>query len=188
VKVTRIDAHDRLLLFKEQQDYISKGCQDCINNRPDEFTVPFYIFAHQRTIEMDERMSIYNQDLRCSLMNPDCIRKYTTISDVPTNRLIWTPRLTKPAPQSNSMLFKAYPGTDNIKVIWMIPAPEMWDQYTKGNMTESQVVGESIYNFKNNKEKMASPEEDDLSMEDVKRIYSEIAKNPKYGRAKFEMI
>ncbi|MEK6884299.1 MAG: hypothetical protein AABY22_32005, partial [Nanoarchaeota archaeon] len=52
-------------------------------------------------------------------------------------RLIWMPRLTKPRAETNSMLFKAYPGSDNIKVIWMIPAPEMWKQFQKGNHLKS---------------------------------------------------
>ena len=178
MQIDRLETHDRLLQFKKQSDYISKGCEDCIRNRPKEFqNYPFYIFAHAREISVDERISIYNDDLKDSLINPRYVRNYKDLGDVPTSRLIWVPRLTKPQAQENSMLFKAYPPGDNIKVIWMIPARELWNQYDKGKMIENSLVSESIYYFKTNKEKLEASEGDDLPDWRVKAIQKEIGRN-----------
>lgn len=186
MKVKTADAHDRLLHFNQQSDMISRGCQDCINNRPDEFTMPFYIFAHCRTIEIDERVSIFNQDFYESIINPTYKKIYNSLEDVPTGRLIWSPRLTKPKAQENSMLFKAYPGSDNVKVIWIIPAKELWDQYKKDNITESRLIWESIEAFKHRRKELEEVEEGDLSDEEANVVYSQIKKNKK--KYKFEMI
>jgi hypothetical protein len=154
MKVNILDAHDRLKHFGKQSDYISEGCRDCINNRPSEFgSHPFYIFAHTRTDE-----------------------------DGVSKRLIWIPRLSKPKAQTNSMLFKAYPGTDIIKVIWMIPDRVMWDSFKKDNLTESQVIIESIHNFTHNREKLEAKEEDDLWEYKIDDIYSEISRNAQYRK------
>jgi hypothetical protein len=147
MKINRLDAHDRYEYFTKQSFDIAECCQDLINQKPFG-DHPFYIFAHARTEE-----------------------------DGATKRLIWQPRLTKPKAQSNSMLFKAYPGTDLIKVIWMIPAVELWEQYTKGKMTENKTVSESIEMFKTNRNKLEGKEDDDLSDEQINKIYMDIAWN-----------
>jgi hypothetical protein len=147
MKINRLDAHDRYQHFTKQSFDIAECCQDLINKRP-YGDHPFYIFAHTRTEE-----------------------------DGATKRLIWQPRLTKPHAQSNSMLFKAYPGTDIIKVIWMIPTPELWDQYIKGKMTENKTVSESIERFKTNKNKLEEKEDDDMTDEQINDIYREISLN-----------
>lgn len=147
MKLNRLDAHDRYQHFTKQSFDIAECCQDLINKRPFG-DHPFYIFAHSRTED-----------------------------DGITKRLIWQPRLTKPEPQSNSMLFKAYPGTDMIKVIWMIPAPEMWDQFEKGKLCENQTVVESIHNYRHNRKKMAEREEDDLTDAQIDQIYRDISKS-----------
>lgn len=143
--INPLDAHDRFDHFTKQSFDIAECCQDLINKRPFG-DLPFYIFAHTRTDE-----------------------------DGSTKRLIWQPRLTKPKAQTNSMLFKAYPGTDMIKVLWMIPAREMWDQYTKGKLTQNKTVCESINDFENNRAKLEQKEEDDLSDEKINQIYKEIS-------------
>ena len=186
MKLDKLETHDRLLQFNKQADYISQGCQDCINNRPHQFTMPFYIFAHQRTIDMDERVSAYEYDLISSHIDPSYKRQFNSLSDVPSAKLIWSPRLSKPTPQQNSMLFKSYPGTDNIKVVWMIPAQEMWAQYEKGLMLQSSIVVDSIFKFKNDFESLSLPEDDDLPDDKVNEIYASIARD--YGNHKFEMI
>lgn len=189
--IDRLETHDRLLQFRKQADYISRGCEDCIRNRPKEFqNYPFYIFAHAREINIDERIAIYNDDLKDSLINPRYVRQYKDLGEVPTSRLIWIPRLTKPQAQENSMLFKAYPPGDNIRVIWMIPARELWNQYDKGKMIENNMVSESIYNFKMNKEKLESAESDDLPEWRVKAIQQEIGRNfkPKSSEASSVLI
>lgn len=141
--VDRLETHDRYQHFTKQNFDIAECCQDLINKRPFGDN-PFYIFAHTRTDD-----------------------------DGVTKRLIWQPRLTKPRPETNSMLFKAYPGTDLIKVIWMIPATELWGQYGEGKMTENSLVSESIYNYKNNLEKLGAAEPDDLSDERIRALYRE---------------
>lgn len=145
MKINRLDAHDRLTHFTKQGFDISECCQDLINQRP-YGEHPFYIFAHARTDD-----------------------------DGVTKRLIWQPRLTKPRPQSNSMLFKAYPGTDVIKVMWMIPDRALWGQYGKGLLTENKIVAESIYDFQFNRAKLEAKEDDDLSDEAINAIYREIS-------------
>jgi hypothetical protein len=178
MKINILEAHDRLQEFKKQSDYISEGCQDCIKNRPEEFgNHSFYIFAHKREIGLDERINIFTQDLQESLVNRSHIRKYIRLDQIPTHRMIWTPRLTKPTAQTNSMLFKSYPPSDTLKVIWIIPSKETWDQYLKDKLTESKIVCESIQDFKNNRSKLEVPEEDDLNDSQADAIYTMICSN-----------
>lgn len=170
MKVSRLETHDRLEHFKNQEFDIGKTCQEMIDSRPFGDHA-FYIFAHKREIGLDERISIFNQNL----MNPVDQIQFTALEQVPTARIIWQPRLTKPKVQTNSMLFKAYPGTDTIKVIWMIPSPELWDEYTKGKMLENKTVCESIHDFKNNPNKLEAPEDDDLDEKAIENIYKQIS-------------
>ena len=144
MKINPLDAHDRFTHFTKQGFDIAECCQDLINKRPFGEHA-FYIFAHARTDD-----------------------------DGVTKRLIWQPRLTKPKAQTNSMLFKAYPGTDLIKVIWMIPARELWGQYGKGLITENKTVSESIHDFQYNRKKLEEKEADDMSDEQVDAVYKEI--------------
>jgi hypothetical protein len=151
MKLNRLETHDRYEHFTKQQFDISECCQEVIKNRPEEFgNHPFYIFAHTRTDD-----------------------------DGVTQRLIWQPRLTKPKPQTNSMLFKAYPPGDTIKVIWIVPKRELWGQYGKGLICENNTISDSIEDFKNNKYKLSLPEKDDLTDIEANAIYKEIARNIK---------
>lgn len=178
MKLDRLETHDRLLEFNKQSDYISKGCQDCIRMRPKEYgNHPFYIFAHKRELGLDERVALFNEDLRTSILDPRYTRQYTSLTGVPNARLLWEPRLTKPRAQSNSMLFRAYPPGDNIKVIWMIPATELWDQYEKNKMTEHSIVVESIEHFRDARQKLESKEDDDLPDDLIRSIMLEIGHN-----------
>lgn len=163
MKIKRTDAHDRFLDIQQKDSTIDIGkeCQDLINKRPFGDHA-FYIFAHKREIGLDEKADIA---LKNSIFD---------VNKIPTHRLVWQPRLTKPVAQENSMLFKVKPGSDNVKIIWMIPPKELWAQYEKGKMTGNAIVWESIMAFKNNKEKLEHPEDDDLSDADVKRIYMEM--------------
>lgn len=145
MKIDIHDAHDRLKHLTKQSFSIADCCQDLISQRPFG-DYPFYIFAHARTEENGA-----------------------------TKRLIWQPRLTKPKAQTNSMLFKAYPGTDIIKVIWMIPARELWGQYEPGKLTENKTVAESVYDFVNHREKLEASEDDDLSDDKIDAIYRDIS-------------
>ncbi len=149
MKINKLDAHDRLQHLTKQNFNIGECCQNLIDQRPFG-NHAFYIYAHARTDE-----------------------------DGVTKRLIWQPRLTKPKASSNTMLFKGYPGSDNIKVIWMLPAPELWEQYDKGLMTENKTVSESIYNYRNNKALLEAKEPDDLPDWAIDSIYKDIARNMK---------
>lgn len=166
MKVNRLETHDRLQHFTKQSFDIGECCQDLINQKP--FGEhPFYIFAHPRTIGMDEKLKLFTSG------------KYASMEEVPDKTIIWQPRLTKPQAQENSMLFKAYPGTDVVKVIWMIPARELWDEYTKGKMMENKTVSESIDIFKTNKQKLEEKEADDLDDAQIDKIYREISSGAK---------
>jgi hypothetical protein len=166
LKINRLETHDRYEHFTKQSFDISECCQDLINKRPfgDH---PFYIFAHSRTLGFDEKFKLFMSG------------QYRTMESVPEKTIIWQPRLTKPQAQENSMLFKAYPGTDNVKVIWMIPSRELWDQYAKGKLTENNMVSESIYNFQHHKDLLEKPEEDDLSDKEIDEIYKQISAGTK---------
>lgn len=147
MKINRLETHDRLIHFTKQEFDISACCQNLIDQKPFG-NHPFYIFAHPRTDE-------------------DGVKK----------RIIWQPRLTKPLAQSNSMLFKVYPGSDEVKVIWMIPDEAMWKQYEKGKMTENKLIYESIYDFRYNRAKLDEKEPDDLEDFQIDDIYREISQN-----------
>lgn len=151
MKINRLDAHDRLKHFTSQDFDIGACCEEVIKNRPDEFgNRPFYIFAHTRTDD-----------------------------DGVTQRLIWQPRLTRPHAQTNSMLFKAYPLTDNIRVIWIIPKRELWDNYGVGKLCENKLIFDSIGDFQHNRAFLEKPDEDDLSDKAAHEIYLQIARNHK---------
>jgi hypothetical protein len=145
MKIDRLDAYDRFKHFTRQGFDIAECCQDLIDKRPFGEHA-FYIFAHARTDD-----------------------------DGVTKRLIWQPRLTKPKAQTNSMLFKAYPGTDIIKIIWMIPARELWPQFTKDKMTANQTIIDSINDFINNRAKLDAPEDDDLTDDQIDSIYRSLS-------------
>jgi hypothetical protein len=144
MKIDRLETHDRLEHLKKQSFNIEDCCQNLIDQKPFG-NHPFYIFAHPRTDD-----------------------------DGVSKRLIWQPRLTKPRAQTNSMLFKAYPGTDNIRICWMIPAVELWDQYKQGNVTEDEITSWSIHQYKTNRNQLETREEDDLSDAQIDSIYREI--------------
>jgi len=145
MKIDRLETHDRMQEFMKNDFDIAACCQDMIDKRPFG-RHPFYIFAHART-------------------DDDGARK----------RLIWQPRLTKPKAQTNSMLFKAYPGTDLLKVIWIIPAREMWAQYQKDKVTASKIVFDSILLFQNNRGLLEAREEDDLHDWEIDAIYRQLS-------------
>lgn len=149
IKIDRLDAHDRLLHFTKQNFSIEECCQNLIDQRPFG-NYRFYIFAHTRTDD-----------------------------DGVTKRLLWQPRLTKPKAQTNSMLFKAYPGTDLIKTIWIIPPREMWSQYKKGLLTANQTIAQCIYDFEHNRQLLEANEDDDLDDETINYIYTGLSQEAK---------
>lgn len=164
MKIDRLETHDRYEHFVKGEFDISRTIQSIIDKRPFG-DVPFYVFAHKREMGLDERYAYWMQTgCTCAL------------SEVPTARLIWQPRLTKPEAQENSMLFRVSPGTDLVKVIWMIPQRELWEQYEKGKMLENTIVGESIETFKTNPRLLEFPDPEDLPEKHIRRIYEELSR------------
>jgi hypothetical protein len=153
MKLNLHETHDRYESFTKKNDFdIGECCQDLINKRPFGHHA-FYIFAHPRTDD-----------------------------DGVTKRLIWQPRLTRPTPQTNSMLFKAYPGTDLIKVIWVIPDRILWSQYEDGKVTANKTICDSIRDFQFDRQKLERNEDDDLSDEKIDNIYKSLARDANHVR------
>lgn len=146
MKVNTLETHDRLKDFTNKDFDISACCENLVKQRPFG-NHPFYIFAHARTDD-----------------------------DSVTKRLIWQPRLTKPKAQTNSMLFKGYPGSDKIKIIWIIPDRPLWKQYEKGLMLENQIVSKSIFQFQHQRHLLEKKDDDDLADETIDFIYKELSK------------
>jgi len=163
MKVDRLETHDRLLHFKKDQALsISQGVEDCLKKSNlalllQDKSPYIYIFAHPRTAD-----------------------------DGFTKRMLYQPRLSKPESQTNSYLFRVKSKTDLIEVCWLLPPEEMWGQYEKGKVTESDVVLWSINEFRFNKKQLDMPHPEDLS-EDVGRvIYKEVLNTLKPN--KFEKL
>lgn len=154
MKINPLDAHDRYSFFTQQEFDIGSCCQDLINKRPFG-DIPFYAYVHFRTEDG-------STDQRC----------------------IWQPRLTKPKAGPNTMLFKLYPGSDIVKIIWMIPKPELWKSFQKGLMTENKVIAESIHKFRTDPQALEAKEDDDLSDEQIDKVYEALAMDAKIKRKK----
>lgn len=156
LKLDRLEAHDRLEhLIKDQWSTISQGAEDCLKKNPDSIALqeksPYiYIFAHPRTHE-------------------DGVNK----------RLLWQPRLTKPKAQTNSYLFRAVSKSDILTICWLIPPREMWDQYRKGNICESNLVLWSINQFQYNREDLEKSDPDDLPDHRTREIWLDFLHNGK---------
>ncbi len=152
MKLNRLETHDRLEHFKKDQaKNIWEGADECIKRNPLSLALqdksPYiYIFAHPRTAD-----------------------------DGVTKRLLWQPRLTKPEAQSNSYLFRAISKTDVVEVCWLIPPEEMWKQYQRGNVVEDPTILWSINQFRYNKNKLQSPDPDDLPDKKVRAIYKDVS-------------
>jgi hypothetical protein len=156
MKLDRLETHDRFVHFTKQQFDIGECCQEVIKNRPAEWgNRPFYIFAHTRTDD-----------------------------DGVSQRLIWQPRLTRPKAQTNSMLFKAFPPGDTLKIIWIIPKRELWSNYAKGMMCENKTISDSIHDFQHNRQKLEQPDEDDLDDKAIESLYNAIARNADANKKK----
>lgn len=149
MEVNRLEAHDRLESVKQQGLDISKCCQDLIDQRPFDDHA-FYIWAHARTMD-----------------------------DGITKNLLWQPRLTKPHAGTNSMLFKVKPGSDEVKIIWMIPDEALWDNFKKGQLMENEIVYNSIQDYLHNRTKLEAKEPDDMTNKQIKDFYL-----AKYGKNK----
>ncbi len=153
MKIERLETHDRLEhLIKDQSANVFHGAEDCLKKNPLSLALqdkcPYiYIFAHPRTAD-----------------------------DGVTKVMYWQPRLSIPEAQTNSYLFRAISKTDNIEVIWMIPPREHWEQYKKGNITESNLCRWSIGMFQNaeTRKVLEQPDPDDLPEEATRNIMKKV--------------
>jgi hypothetical protein len=169
MRLNLLETHDRLeYLMKDQSEKIAQGAEDCLKKNPDSLKLQekshyIYIFAHPRTHD----------------------------NGVDKN-LFWQPRLVKPKAETNSYLFRAQSRTDIFEVCWMIPPIELWEQYKKGNVCESNWCAWSIEQYLHNREGLEKPFEDDWSYEQAWNIFKSIlqesvnAKNTKKNVAKHE--
>lgn len=157
IKLKLFEAHDRKKqLEKEQAININQGVDDCMKKNPlslalQEYSPYIYIFAHPRTHD-------------------------NGVDKV----MLYQPRLTKPEAQTNSYLFRAESHSDIFEVCWLLPPQELWGQYRKGNVTESELVRWSIAQFRTNKKKLEAPYTDDLSDKRVRDIYTQIRRNKEF--------
>jgi hypothetical protein len=169
MKLKKLETHDRLLSFQKQQsDIISQGCDECLKRNPyslalQDHSTYIYIFAHPRTVGLDEKTQWILSG------------RFNTFEECPEKILIWQPRLKRPKPQSNSYLFRAKSNTDILEICWILPPEELWDQYEKGTMLNSEIVEWSINQYKNNYIELSQPEADDLADARINRILKKIA-------------
>ncbi len=153
MKLNRLETHDRLLHFKQDQSLnIAQGAEDCLKKNPLSLAIqtrcPYvYIFAHPRTSD-------------------DGISK----------RMLWQPRMTKPKSQTNSYLFRATSHTDNLEICWLLPPREMLKQYLKGQVCENEYVIWSYHQFDNKRKELELPHEQDFSDDQCKIVMIDIAR------------
>lgn len=151
MKINLFETHDRLQYFKKDQEAtIAKGVEDCLKMNFDslfyqERSPYVYIFAHPRT---DDNGT--------------------------DKRMLWQPRLQKPAAQTNSYLFRAISNTDMVEPIWLLPPRELWPQYAKGKVTENEIVLWSIDMFINDRFRLEAKDTEDLPDERCKHILQEL--------------
>jgi len=165
VKINRLEAHDRLKHFrKDQEQNIFQGAEECLKKNPLSLAIqekmPYvYLFAHPRTGD-----------------------------DGVTKVMYWQPRISIPACEDNSYLFRAISNTDLVDVVWLIPPMAMWGQYEMGKVTESNDVLWCINQYKSNKSVLERPHPDDWpeerSQQILKLIVNEHSQTLKNNKAK----
>lgn len=165
MKIQLLESHDRLLdLRKKQSDPIAQGASDCLMINPlslqlQDLSPYIYIYAHPRTGD-----------------------------DGVTKRMLWQPRLTKPKASTNSYLFRAISKSDILEVIWLIPPREMWEQYDKGKLCDSEDVRISIQNFLHHREALERPDPKDYSESRCCDIYDRLPQIEKAMEARKSRI
>ena len=174
-KIDHLETHDRLLQYNKQIDTIGEEVQKCIDNVPDAVKYPFYVWGHSRHVAIDERLSYFMGG------------NYEKFEDVPSERILWMPRPSKPEATPNSYLFRAQKGSDIVHIIWVLPKIELWSQFGPDKMLHNQEIWTSIMNFKYNKKELESPEEGDMNI-DQRDEFREIIKQHKIWNSPFKMI
>lgn len=144
MKVNLLETDDRFLHFKRQDFGTGAEAKKIMDAKPFGDN-PYYIFVHTRQTD-------------------------TTLN----HRVIWQPRLLKPVPQLNSMLFRVPVGADAFEVIWVIPPVEIWREFDKGNIHANDVVQKSIYMFQKKFFELSQPFPDDLNGEEAQNVMFEM--------------
>ena len=175
MKLNRLETHDRYEQFQNQWNVIASGYEECLKNVPETINFPIYIFAHPRTIEYDEKVSILK----------------TGAQIAPSTRLIWTPRATKPKAQTNSYLFLGKKNSDIVQTIWLLPPRELWDQYSPGKLTHNEDIWTCIQNFIHHRDALNAPDPDapnEKQIEYFRKIYGEAAHERKVEKEKKQLL
>lgn len=179
MKLDFFETHDRLLEFKKQIENIYHGCMDCLRNVPDSIHPPFYIYAHSRKIEMDEKISI--------ILDPTIPNELKNADE----RLIWVPCVTKPRASPNSYLYLVLQRPDLVKICWMLPKQEYWHMFDKGKMTHDNEIWQSIQHYKYARNKLNEPDKEGPNEKQIlafRKTYGEEAHRKKLQKKEQEMI
>lgn len=144
MKVNTFETHDRFLHFQTRDYGADAQAKKIVDSKPFGDN-PYYIFVHTRQTD-------------------------TTLDQ----RVIWQPRMLKPVPQLNSMLFRVGKNATEFDVIWIIPPVEIWPEFDKGNIHENEVVKRSIYMFTKRFSELSMPFPDDLTGEQAQNVLFEL--------------
>jgi|SRR5690606_33428613 len=154
MKIDRLETHDRYQHFLgDQEKVIAEGASECLMRNPlslalQDYSPYIYVYGHFRTHE-----------------------------DGVTQRLIWQPKLCKPAPSPNTFLFRGLSGTDLLEPCWVLPKAELFEQFKDGTVIEgSEYIQWCIWMYKNKKKELGEPHKDDLSEEKQKEIWLKVAR------------
>ncbi len=150
MKIHKFEAHDRKKhLIKDQSINIAQGAEDCLKKNKlslalQEKSPYVYLYAHPRTDDNGNKV------------------------------MYWQPRLSRPAPQTNSYLFRAKSKTDEIEVCWLLPPRDMWDEYICGKVTSDNLTMWSINRFRYDRKVLENADPDDMPEERGKQILAEV--------------
>jgi len=153
IDIDVLDAHDRNEHFIKQ-DFNINECVDSLLKQQPFGKYPFYAFVHTRTHE-------------------DGVFK---------KRLIWQPRLSKPQSAPNTMLFKLFPESGEVQVIWILPDDRLWNQFAPRMIGYNETIWISIQNFKHHRAELDRKDPNDLSDEKIDQIYRELSHEAKKNK------
>lgn len=104
------------------------------------------------------------------------VKRVDDISGV--KKMFHQARLTKPEPLPGTTLLRADPkDPDTVTIIWTLPNEENFGLYKEGKMFADLFVYECIQKFLKNPRDLMKKEEDDLSDQEIRDIYSSIKKS-----------
>ncbi len=154
MKLDRLETHDRLLHFNNQSEDMGKGISECIANVPESIKCPFYVYGFGKLVGEDEKISLILQRHK----------------KIPSERMIWVPKIIKPKASPNSYLFLVRKGTDVVETIWMLPRREYWDQYNPGQLFHNESIWTSIQNYINSPHRLNALDANGPTQRDVEHF------------------